>query len=253
MWTGGFDSTLRIVQLSEKDIIIEPYYIYFPQRKSVEKELETIEKLRKMILERPSTKAEIKHLHVMPSSDFLPVDKDILEAYEVLYKTDGLAKQNKVLAMATRKIPGLEICFERSKGSKKIVDTIIEKPYLTQLKEQDEIYYYINENAPKEVYTIFKDYKFPKRIIELTKQEEYEDFKRLNALDIAKATWFCQFPINDEPCGYCSVCRASVQELGDWRLTEAGKKRYKHWRFHLAVHKVKRLINVVLGKDKIVN
>ncbi|WP_103981560.1 hypothetical protein [Helcococcus massiliensis] len=243
MWTGGLDSTLRVLQLSYYDIDIQPYYIYIRKRKTRDKEIKTVNKLAEMIKDRPSTKANILPLIILDEDDFRPIDQDIIDAYKRLIKTQHISFQNILLSQVTRTIPGLEISFERTKDADEslIVDSVItQKGLREQVDETGEIYYFITEETGIDAATVFGNYKFPKRIIEKTKEEEIEEFKELDAMDMAKSTWFCQNPVGDEACGYCLVCRNTVEELGTWRLTEAGKKRHKHWRYHLLKHKIKK-------------
>ena len=47
-WTGGFDSTFRIVQLSRCNVTIQPYYIS-DNRKSEKNELKAIEQITNIL------------------------------------------------------------------------------------------------------------------------------------------------------------------------------------------------------------
>lgn len=42
LWTGGLDSSYRIIELSRLDIDIQPYYIYDHTRGSIKHELKAI-------------------------------------------------------------------------------------------------------------------------------------------------------------------------------------------------------------------
>ncbi len=72
LWTRGWDSTFRILQLSTKEIIIQPYYLK-DNRKSEKKELDTIYSLTKEIRSLASTRCILNELITMSVSD---VDKD---------------------------------------------------------------------------------------------------------------------------------------------------------------------------------
>lgn len=248
MWTGGFDSTLRVLQLSQYDINIQPYYVYIKKRLTRDKEVNTVKKLTEMIKDRPSTKANILPLIILDEDDFRPIDQDIIDAYKRLTKTQHISFQNILLSQVTRNVPQLEISFHTLKNVDEgsIVDNIVgQKGLREQIDETGEIYYFITEETGKDAATVFGNYKFPKRIIEKTKEDELEEYKEMEAMDIAKNTWFCQNPVGEEPCGYCLVCRNTIHELGTWRLTEAGKKRYKHWRYYLMKHKIKKAIDLI--------
>ena len=52
LWTGGWDSTYRMVELSRRNVTIQPIYCCDPGRQSLEKEKETIERIRKALKNR---------------------------------------------------------------------------------------------------------------------------------------------------------------------------------------------------------
>lgn len=255
MWTGGMDSTLRILQLSYLDIDIQPYYVYVKKRLTRDKEVDTVNKITKMIKNRSTTKANILPLKILDEDDFRPFEQDIVDAYKRLIKNQHISIQNLLLSQVTRNIPGLEISFEKTKNSNdtSLVDNVLgQKGIREEVDETGEIYCYITEKTGKDEFTVFGNYKFPKRIITLTKEDEVSEFEKMNAMDIAKETWFCQNPVGDEACGYCLVCRNTIHELGTWRLTESGKCRYKHWRYYLLKHKIKKGLSLLFN-GKLIN
>lgn len=52
LWTGGWDSTYRIVELFREQVQIQPIYCCDPSRGSMQKEVETMEKIRGALLEK---------------------------------------------------------------------------------------------------------------------------------------------------------------------------------------------------------
>ena len=46
LWTGGFDSTYRIVELSMRDVTIQPVYVKYSRRKSMECELKAMDDIK---------------------------------------------------------------------------------------------------------------------------------------------------------------------------------------------------------------
>lgn len=65
LWTGGFDSTFRMVQLSRKDVIIEPHYVS-DNRKSEQYELNAIAQITKVLTAKPETRCTILPLVYVP-------------------------------------------------------------------------------------------------------------------------------------------------------------------------------------------
>lgn len=52
LWTGGWDSTYRIVELFREQIQIQPIYCCDPSRGSIQREIETMENIRNTLLEK---------------------------------------------------------------------------------------------------------------------------------------------------------------------------------------------------------
>lgn len=86
-WTGGFDSTLRVVQLSRFPIRIQPVYctgVASDIRKSEFYELQAIKKISALLRTKPETKAEILPLKIVGSQTERNVDRDPDFIYETL-------------------------------------------------------------------------------------------------------------------------------------------------------------------------
>lgn len=82
LWTGGWDSTFRILDLAEKGIIIQPYYIS-DNRKSESFELNAIGEISARLNELQSTKSLIMPLKILKSSE-IPEDREITDSYNIL-------------------------------------------------------------------------------------------------------------------------------------------------------------------------
>jgi len=61
LWTGGWDSTFRVLELTDKNITIQPYYLK-DNRLSEKMEIDTVKSLTEEIRKLPSTKCIIKPL-----------------------------------------------------------------------------------------------------------------------------------------------------------------------------------------------
>ena len=57
LWTGGFDSTFRISQLSRCDVEIQPVYVYNNDRKSRQYELNAISEIPTAVAANETTNA----------------------------------------------------------------------------------------------------------------------------------------------------------------------------------------------------
>ena len=84
LWTGGLDSSYRMIQLSKYLVSIQPFYLC-DNRQSEQHELNAIAAITVDIEKHPGTKCTILPLIKSKVSD-IPPDSEISEAYERLHK-----------------------------------------------------------------------------------------------------------------------------------------------------------------------
>lgn len=57
LWTGGLDSTYRVVELSKTDCVIHPHYIIITSRRTVSNELRSISDITAILNSDKRTRA----------------------------------------------------------------------------------------------------------------------------------------------------------------------------------------------------
>ena len=224
LWTGGFDSSFRMIQLSKHSVSIQPYYLS-DNRRSEQKELNAIDAITYDIHNHPDTKCTILPLIKHNVTDIEP-DIEISEAYHRLYKMTPLGSQYDWLARFAKTNIGLEICLEKSEAGRA-------HPFITKnggFKKINDghIHYAIldEEKSDPDLFKIFGNFRLPLPLFELTKLEELEEYKKLGFEHSINKTWFCFQPINNEPCGICNPCKDVVKKGLPFRLTPAGMNRH---------------------------
>lgn len=123
LWTGGLDSTYRVLELSRLPVIIKPYYIWDKTRGSIKQELNAMKKISHDIAVNPATKAKLLPVNVVMDSD-IKDDSEITNAWKVLNDKYALGSQYDYLARFAKQ-NGLKLevdieCSERSKASNTI-------------------------------------------------------------------------------------------------------------------------------------
>lgn len=123
LWTGGLDSTYRVLELSRLPVIIKPYYIWDKTRGSIKQELNAMKKISHDIAVNPATKAKLLPVNVVMDSD-IKDDPEITNAWKVLNEKYALGSQYDYLARFAKQNGlklevGLEYS-ERGKASKTI-------------------------------------------------------------------------------------------------------------------------------------
>ncbi len=226
LWTGGFDSTFRMVQLSRLEADIQPFYI-MDQRSSREQELNAIACITADIMKHPETKCTILPIIKINVSD-LEVDKSITEAYLRLKSLTNLGSQFDWLGRFAKTIPGLEFSMEKGETSKGY-NCIKNYGKLIRIDKKGYSYYILDkENSNADLLKIFGTLRFPVSLFHTTKLEMVDLYKKLGFEDTMNKTWFCHHPVKNEPCGTCNPCKSAIKEGLAFRLPPKAIKRYNN-------------------------
>ena len=220
LWTGGFDSTYRMIELALQDVIVEPVYVVNPIRRSRNIELSAMKTMLEMLRDSRRFRAEIRDIKVINRED-IRISDEIHEAYDRLHESYGIGPQYEWLAPLSKDIDNLEICIEKApEGRLHSRDAIID--------------------GSKDSETIFGDFVLP--IFDITEEEMVKNVKSWGCEDITSHIWFCNHPLESgmhgsgglhagyEPCGLCHPCRIKVESGMNKLLPTAALSRYHSMR-----------------------
>lgn len=204
LWTGGWDSTYRLLYLLWEGRRVQPHYIIDPNRPSSGNELHAMEE----ISERINKKTEKLPGTLLPteiSRKRTSVQcKEVREAYNAIVKKMYIGEQYMWLAdyCETRGIVGMEIGVE-------------ENPIILRAV-----------NSAGYPYTeIFGKFCFP--ILSTSKLEMQDWAETTGTMPIMELTWFCHTPTtNAEPCGRCHPCEVTINGGMAYRLPVSSRIRY---------------------------
>lgn len=244
LWTGGYDSSFRMVELSKMNINIQPYYLC-DNRKSEKMELNAISAITEDIRNHPGTEATILPLIKYNSSD-IKENEEITKSYERLREKTKLGSQYDWLSRFAKEknISGLELSLEKAETS--IAQNCIKQFGQVKLIKEDKISYYIIDKmrSSDDLIKIFGDFHFPNPLFNMTKREMLVEYENLGFKDIIGVTWFCFNPIDDAPCGICNPCKSTLKEGMNFRFTKEGLKRNKYSLFYRIIFKIKRTLGI---------
>jgi len=225
-WTGGWDSTFRLLQLViENKTSVYPYYIIDTNRSSVITEIKTLRDIKESI-----KSLDIQAYYRIKDIRFFSIhdinNKDInREAYLKLKDRSFLGMQYEWLSNFAEQFDIIDIelsvhkddtTFFFLKNSVEYVsDPITGSNY--QLRRGD-------ASIEKEVNIIFKSFKFP--LLDWTKIKMLNYAEKQGWSSIMDKTWFCHRPIRGKPCGICNPCRYTIQEDMSHRLPSLSILRY---------------------------
>lgn len=229
-FTGGWDSTFRLLQLAENDIVIKPVYLIDEHRKSQEYELKAMNQIIEEVRVSSRFKATISDIKFYEIDWILKncQDEKISTAFRYLKEKYNIGTQWEWLALLAQ---NENIKFESAVVHQyhgKVEEAIqaegilenIPNDFLTKRKHV----------LPKEnndtAYRVFGNLILS--VIDLTKEDEGRIAKEKGWLEIMELTWFCHSPINGKPCGLCSPCDDAMNTGMEWRMPAEAKWRYSH-------------------------
>lgn len=222
LWTGGFDSTYRIVQLSRMNVRIQPYYLS-DNRQSEDMELSAIAKITEMLKSNNNTKCKFLPLKIVGKKERI-FSKEITEAYKRIVKHDYLGSQYDWLGCFSTRHNGIELLIHRN--DKAI--TLINK-YGILKKVSDDItgnYYIVDcANSSDDINKLFRFYHLP--LANITKLEMRNNYMEWGYSDVMNLTWFCFKPIKGKSCGCCNACIYAIEEGMEERFSADALDRYR--------------------------
>ena len=190
LWTGGWDSTFRLLQLVvEEKKAVQPYYIITAQ-KSTDKELDTMNRIRNAIYEQyPDSKKLLRPVHFFREGDIEP-NAEITDIYFKLKNTKPVKRQYERFARfcVQMGIDKMELCVLKKE--------IVEDPLAAE--------------------KIFCYFSFP--LLNQTKLGLKEISNSKGWSEIMDMTWFCRVPRNGSPCGLCGPCSDAYMAGFGYRL-----------------------------------
>lgn len=187
-WTGGWDSTFRLLQLIFLEKAqVQPHYIIRGEPSSGQ-EVQTIIKIRKKLRRNFPKIAElllpVKFIDVRS----LPENKKIAERHEKLTTTQKVNSQYLHLA---------KYCYQEN----------LQDVELSILKR---------DSGFLEDDLLFGKFSFP--LLGKTKKEIAEISLENGWMDLMKLTRFCRRPKKGKACGLCGPCSDAVEAGMGWRL-----------------------------------
>ncbi|MBN2167180.1 MAG: hypothetical protein JW717_12945 [Marinilabiliaceae bacterium] len=185
-WTGGLDSTFRVMQLLlTTDHYVQPHYIVRHEN-STGIEIDTMIKMRREII-RIFPKVRPRFLQTIYTNEgLIKFDDDINESVNNLKKEGKVAEQYQVMANYCKEfnIRVIDVALTRISG---------EKEFFEKFKNAE----------------AFKSFQYP--VINLSKKEMVNIAKDNKWEQILFMTSFCRRPnVKIKPCGVCGPCADAV-------------------------------------------
>ncbi len=247
LWTGGWDSTFRLLQLAEMDIQIKPVYIIDKARNGREYEIDAMNKILDMIRNDNRFDAKIEDIKFYEADWIMKHcgDDGISRDYEYMHKKYRLGTQYEWIALLC-KYEGMQaecgvvstLCAIHGRVSDAILEEGKLEPVRNDfLKGRMQV---VSKDNLTAVSNVLGNLIFT--LVDITKQDEERIAREKGWIDIMKQTWFCHSPINGKPCGLCNPCDDAINMGMKWRMPDEALKRHKYRKLNAFVCKCSALI-----------
>lgn len=239
LWTGGWDSTFRVLQVIYRyEAVVQPYYVIDQHRQSTPVEIATMRNIADRIRsEDPKKGQRLLDLKIVERSS-LSEDPSLDAMWSRLSKQGPLGTQYVWLANFMRQYDawGLELCIHKDdRATRFVVDHAIFR------KNANGGYWELPDTVMNSDLELFRGFRFP--ILTMTKVKMKEAAHEMGFEHLMNMTWFCHSPTKTgEPCGVCGPCGdARIEGMG-WRVPKTPLSRILVRRTRRSLGRVKRAI-----------
>lgn len=222
LWTGGWDSTFRIVELSRQECTVTPYYIVDKDRASIDYELKSMNNILALLKEKKATKAKFNDIVLVKKED-IPNNQEVSDAYKKIASKTNLGSQHDWLARFALFHKNMELGTEA--GDPKTSHILQSIDEFGSLVFKDGIGYLDKKKSSREGLFVLGNFSFP--IIQKTELDMVKLIKKLGYEDVMKYIWFCHTPINGECCGLCHPCELKIESNMEFLMTNRALRNYK--------------------------
>lgn len=235
LWTSGWDSTFRLLQLLQSGRQVQPVYVLDPARRSSRIELETQRRIREEVASKETGFAErLLPTLVYPLAS-VREDEAITDRWHTLASRSFLGTQYDWLArLADQNDLFLELSVHRDDTAHGFLEGELVRDASGDLVVRDGV---------EESLRLFDRFMFP--LFDVTKTEMEAEARENGVGNIMEMTWFCAVPLlSGEACGYCNPCRYTRDEGMGRRVPDRTIIRFGQY---LALKVYARLRSAVLG------
>jgi hypothetical protein len=232
LWTGGWDSTFRLLQLLLKHRVpVVPYYLEDPTRASTQIELDTMVRIGDHLRATyPHTRELLQPIRIASVRDVVE-DDEINAALREIRRRMFIGSQYAWLP---------SFCKHNAIGDMELgvhVDDKVQalvRPYALESDHPDG--YRDVRVDPRHAHTaefrLFRYFSFPLFHIDkvgIDRQAAAEGWS-----EIMDMTWFCHTPVHGRPCGICAPCLYTIEE-GLARRVPVSRRIVSFFYRHLAL------------------
>ncbi len=246
LWTGGWDSTFRLLQLSiYKRRITQPFYLIDPKRRSTKHEIQAMERIKgHLFAEHPGLQGYILPTKYAEVRD-IPQNASITEAHRRVAGRSFIGEQYDWLSRwcAANGFRDIELCVHLDDEVHKAIER-----YVTRSSEDGDKGCRLDDNsAATDEFLLFRHFRFP--LFDLSKRDMMHAARAHGLDNYMEMTWFCHNPsYGSSPCGICNPCRYAIEEGLAYRVPFFGRGKYQMQRFFIRTLKKRAPLLYLIGR-----
>jgi hypothetical protein len=250
LWTGGWDSTFRLLSLvSKHDCTVQPYYVIDRDRKSWGIEVRTMEKVMTACRQDPSKYVGKILPPIFVEKQEIDEDPEITQAFRNLASRHHMGWQYEWLARLAKErgIEDLELLVNRY-ADPHVGSQVFLWPNVERRRGPVTEVYSLRRDVDEDLHT-FRYFTFP--VLHLTKPEMEALASEGGFRDVLEMTWFCLQPLNDTwPCGTCAACQYTIEGGMSRRIGWRGllRHRARAWPRKLMPRRLRRALKARLRR-----
>ena len=221
LWTGGWDSTFRVLQavvLEER--VVQPHYVIDLRRTGFSAEIVAMADIKRRIAERfPAARDRLLAVEIFQRDD-VPEDAAVRQRFDRLRSKQWLGDQYEWLSRFARwrRLSSLELAIHRDDRAYAFVQSVVERG--------DDGRFRLRQPIEDPALEVFEPFVFP--ILSLTKLDMGRIAHEHGFADILEHTWFCHSPdARGRPCGRCHPCRYTIEEGLARRVPRINRLKYQ--------------------------
>ena len=210
LWTGGWDSTFRLLQLLLLHRVpVRPVYLTDPTRPSTQIELSTMARIRDHLhVAHPHTRDLLQPPRIVAVDD-VPEDAEIAGALREIRRRVYIGDQYAWLPAFCRQaaIGDIELGVHVDDKVQALV-----QPFAMEF-EHPAGYRSVRvdpRHAGTTEFRLFRWFSFPLFHIDKVGMDQRAEAEGWGA--IMGMTWFCHAPVRGRPCGTCAPCVYTIEE-----------------------------------------
>lgn len=225
LWTGGWDSTFRVLDLVlTYGRTVQPWYVLEPKRSTTQRELDTMDRIRRGLAARDRRAAErVRPIEVRALAD-LPPDPAHASAVAVVGAREPLTSQQHFLPVLVRH-EGLGAMETGITADDHMEDAFaLCRVVRNRAPAPDDWWYLDPEASDPDSMSIWGGYRMPLLHLSKLQMAALAEQGRFRAL--MEQTWFCRHPtILGRPCGLCMPCAVTWEAGVRWRVPRLSATR----------------------------